>query len=274
MSSVQRDPDSTRERQYLLGEISEEERTEHERQYFASKDVLERVATVENDLIEQYLDDELTREERRRFESVYLSSPAHVRRVDMIRQLRRAAASNSARVADAAAHAPARPWRWKVPLAAAATAVLCIGTAVWLVRSNRSTPDSTTSASPPPSATATPATPRTTERVLAFSVSPVLTRSAGAARALTISDNTDVIRLELEGEPISSQIARVEIATVTGDQTWRERAVADPRPGVAARVDLQAMQLRPDDYIVTLYAQDAGGNERERYRYFLRVRAP
>jgi hypothetical protein len=42
---------------------------------------------------------------------------------------------------------------------------------------------------------------------------------------------------------------------------------------VIARFDVPASRLGTDDYIVVLFARDAGGVERERNRYVLRIRS-
>ena len=60
---------------YLIGELSETERTEIEASYFADKSILNRLVQVEEDLIDNYARGRLSPQVRERFERAYLSQP-------------------------------------------------------------------------------------------------------------------------------------------------------------------------------------------------------
>ena len=62
------------------------------------------------------------------------------------------------------------------------------------------------------------------------------------------------------------------VRTVAGETIWQgEARLIDLPAGAAARVDIPASVLRPDDYIVELRTGPAGA-DRESSRYVLRVR--
>jgi anti-sigma factor RsiW len=60
---------------YLLGELSELERSTLELQYFDDPQVFEQVLRSENELVDQYVRGNLSADTRRRFEQIYLTDP-------------------------------------------------------------------------------------------------------------------------------------------------------------------------------------------------------
>jgi hypothetical protein len=273
------DPESLPARRYLLGEANDEERMRVERQYFADAGALERMEAAEEELIEDYVADRLSSEQRAQFERAFLSVPHRRARVATIRALMRAASAD-ARVPADNRSAPARaqpPLLRRLSLAAAAILLIAAGT--WWVfgvsrgRPTAERPQVAESSAPAASAPAA----RSSPRVFAVSISPSATRSAGEAGGIAVPDGTDRVELRLEAEPGDARVerARAVVRTVTGDEIWRGPAAtpSDLPPGIAARVDLPAAQLRPDDYVITLFTATPSGVEREAYRYFLRVLA-
>src|SRR5690349_4876956 len=67
--------------EYLLMELSDEERSAFEQEYFADTARFERILQAETDLIDRYVRGRLTADERRRFEQVYLRHPRRLERV-------------------------------------------------------------------------------------------------------------------------------------------------------------------------------------------------
>ena len=61
-------------RKYLLGQLSESEKSELEEEYFVNNKVFQEIEMVEDDLIDDYLDQELDSEDRSSFEEFFLSS--------------------------------------------------------------------------------------------------------------------------------------------------------------------------------------------------------
>ncbi len=262
---MQSDQASVRARRYLLGEMSDEERTAVEREYFASADAIAAVSRAEEDLIEDYLENRLATDERRLFERDYLSTPQHRARVDVIRRLTVTASTQRVR--------SRQTWTW---LAAAAAAVLIVGL-LWVFTA-RTQPPVTVAQQPSPAQTPTPSqpVPSPSPRIVALSLSPAAVRSAQESPALVIPPNTDLAALTLEGETPAADLQRPRavVRTMTGDEVWRGDGTLVPATGAAARirVEIPSDRLKPDDYIVTLLGSNASGDERERERYFLRVR--
>jgi hypothetical protein len=143
---------------------------------------------------------------------------------------------------------------------------------------SRSQPGGTVAQQPPQSQTPIPSqpAPRPAPRVVALSLSPAAVRSAQDSQALVIPSNTDLAVITLEGETPASDLQRPHalVRTVTGDEVWRGDGTIVSGSGGAAnvRVEIPADRLKPDDYIVTLLGSSADGRDRERERYFLRVR--
>jgi hypothetical protein len=266
-------------RRYLLGEASDEECEAIEREYFKDESALSHVESEEEALVEDYLAGHLTVHERDLFEERYLASPVHRRRVEAIRRLSMSARGTWAPHAPKAARA--LPYQW---LALAAALILAVG-ALWVfspgtpTRSaqrsadNRSPEASAPARTPPEPSAAPPASP---PRVFGFSLPPIQTRGADNVPRLVIPAGTDVVTLQLEGASgrVRPDQMRVDIRTVTGQEVWQGSAAApaDLLSGLLAHADVPAAALPADDYIVTLFETGAGGSERERERYFLRVR--
>jgi hypothetical protein len=66
---------------YLLGELSESERSALEESYFTDPQVFEQVLKTESELVDGYVRDQLSSEVRQQFEQSYLQHPARRERV-------------------------------------------------------------------------------------------------------------------------------------------------------------------------------------------------
>jgi hypothetical protein len=110
-----------RYRQYLLGELPDEERDALEESYFTSDESLAELQDAEDELIDAYEAGALTPEDRVRFETRYLASTPGARRLWLERSLKRLA-----RDRPSAAWQPMRPARaaWLAWVAALAIAAL------------------------------------------------------------------------------------------------------------------------------------------------------
>lgn len=95
---------------YLLGEMSDAERAELEREYFEDAMLFEQLVQAENELVDAYARGQLPPETRGRFERHYLNHPARRERAEFAGALDAALARLDA--PPAAAPAPAEPlWR-------------------------------------------------------------------------------------------------------------------------------------------------------------------
>jgi anti-sigma-K factor RskA len=141
---------------YVLGTMSEEERSEVEDQSFADPEFFHELESVRDELIDDYLRVELPAEERELFEKNYLSLPHGCERVEFARalleRLDRRSQTDATAFTEGAEGATARagklPWRqswfrdltaWRAPVAAAAIVLLLVLSA-WLYLRNQPGP--------------------------------------------------------------------------------------------------------------------------------------
>jgi len=131
-------------RRYLLGQMSQEEATEFESEFFADDDLFEEMSSLENDLIDSFVRGELSERERRQFETGYITCQARRENVEFARQLlthieepQQAFSSAKLNVAQERSkrlHSFASYW---LPRLAFAIALIAIGATSWLIISNR-----------------------------------------------------------------------------------------------------------------------------------------
>jgi hypothetical protein len=284
-------------RRYLLGMSTAETRAAIEVEYFESPDALDRVCEEEDDLIDDYLSGRLALDEHNAFESHYLATANHRMRVEVSRRLRTAAATMAPEYSP---QSSAKRVRWLATMwspvwaASVGALVLVAAGAVWMIRSGSAPPavDISTSSTPgsgqaqtsrpdvpiPPklddtSPKAGSSTPPVQPIVVALSISPTTVRGSAAPATLTIPSNAEVVVLRLQGEvdeaPLNS--GRAVVRTVAGDEVWRGPAASGDEIGTLGRIEI-TMRLKPEDYIVELFARDPAGGEVERHQYFFRVR--
>ena len=169
---------------YLLGQLSEEERSWVEERFFEDEEYEEMLGTIENDLVDEYVRGRLAPAERERFETFFLSSARRKQKVKFasaLRQLESAPATGStapdkAHTAESLAPTETkrlpflRSWRailfapaFRYSMAALLVVVSVAG--LWLIfdrsrqRTQTAPPEQarTSDRQPPPSQTATPA---------------------------------------------------------------------------------------------------------------------
>jgi hypothetical protein len=261
-------------RRYVLGDASEDERDALEQAYFSDPAKLDDIESAEERLIEAYLAGELNLQERARFEREYLSLAHRRRRVETVRRLIRSASL--------ATPAPLPKPHWSLGyLAVAASLLLTVFAGWWIVASRSAVPATAPSAAPtsaaghpqPPSPQ--PAQPAAAPpRIIALALSPIHTRSEGETPSVAVPAGTDFVELTLQdGGGAPMQAAKAVLQTVGGLEVWRgDVEKQPPAPGVVAHVRIPAARLTTEDYIVTLFEEDARNVEHERYRYFFRVR--
>src|SRR5437773_5424980 len=127
-------------KQYLLGEISDEERDQIERRYLANKDFFDQLLAVEDDLVDEYVRGELSVSEREQFERKLLATPGQREKLRQARCLLESIRAHRMEQTRAKKRQPAKATRWisifgtkRIPAFAGAFVVLLlfIG-AVWL----------------------------------------------------------------------------------------------------------------------------------------------
>lgn len=75
-------------RQYLLGNLPEDEQERLELQFFTDGELLTNVEIAETELIEDYLDETLSAPELQQFEKLFLNSPERAKQILFLTQLR------------------------------------------------------------------------------------------------------------------------------------------------------------------------------------------
>jgi hypothetical protein len=261
--------DSSAIRRYLLGSAGEDERAALEQRFFEDRDALDQMEAGEDDLIESYLARRLDHGDRQRFETHYLASGPRRVRVETIRRLQ--AATNDVASVRTPARRAVRPLAYW--LGAAAVVTIAIG-GWWVPRSRPGVPLAISSSERQKHSG--PTDEKRAVRVFAFSLSPASVRGLDERTSLVIPPGTEVVAIDLDAEGAGQRPiqARATIRTVDGRDVWEESAsVANNLPAaVAARLEVPADRLPPDDYIVTLVSLEGSRVVAEVGRYYLRVR--
>src|SRR5262249_2985795 len=81
--------DESSMKQYLLGQLSEEDSLRLEQQLMTSDETYQQLSLTEDDLIDDYVGDALSQEEREKFEGLFLSTPDRRQEVKFASALRR-----------------------------------------------------------------------------------------------------------------------------------------------------------------------------------------
>src|SRR5215216_219944 len=118
------DKDQTLIRRYLLGEVTDRERDQVERQLMTDRQYLDHILRMEESLIDEYVRGALGSEERWPFETYFLSAPERRDKLEFAESLNRyiaeAGAWKSADVADADSEAAGprnvRLWPGRIPV--------------------------------------------------------------------------------------------------------------------------------------------------------------
>jgi len=239
---------------YLLGELNDGEHAELEDAYFSDDAFFEHLAAVETELIDSYVQGELSPEMRARFERRHLNSPQQLVRINFARRMLRERRGTSVETMDRTAW-----WRkhgllpnLRRPIFAVPVAVIAILVAVSAILWYRAEPADTGKAHLE--------APRQDEPVsesgiVALSLMPGLTRSAGQGAVLTISPSDIRVRFTIEHEGEAFPAYRVVIRTPEGHEAWRESGLKPMEPGARKIVATVASErLPPADYILTLSA--------------------
>jgi hypothetical protein len=261
--------------QYLLGQLSEQEQTELERQYMMDDALFEELLAVEDELRDTYVRGELSRADRQAFEERLLTLPHQKEKEKFARTLRQYLVQ-AGTPAGPMAHLVAK---WKsllrifaaqprtvlIPALSLTLVVLVVGS-WWLVlrniQSSRNAPTtaSTASGSPgqapkPQPQTSIPA-PEPGARTVAFVLTPGLIRGGvEESRPLVIPAGVSRVRLEARVD-VGGDYSNFEavLQTAENKRIWSERNLnAQTFPGgKIVFLDLSSSLLPPGDYILTL----------------------
>ncbi len=296
---------------YLLGQSSETEQTQIERDYFDNDEFYERLEAVEDELIDAYVRDGLRADEREQFEKHFLRDAERRERVEFAREWRTFVSRAPGAAQPKAERARRAGWfevlpigkrAALIPLAAAALLALGAWLAVQTVRLNRqlerlSTERAALEKTEQQLQQQVVAERRRNEQLLAelesernnredrsapttslpvivsFILSPGLPRDAGDARRLVIPPEATQVRLWVTFKIGEYQSFRAELQTVEGRVIRSQRGLtAHPRgEEKMAQMTIPARRLKDDDYILILKGVAPTGELSDVSEYSFRV---
>lgn len=281
-------------KQYLLGQLSDDEQARIEQRVFANDDSHEKLLAFEEDLIDAYVGGELSAEDRAKFEAHFLSSDRRVQKVATARAL---AAGIEAVAREAVHRLEGQPRRIGWLIAAAGLAIITVG---WFAFRGDRAPSSSQPIGPstatvqtpqpsvPPSTTADQSVKSTPETTAPSSKSPssstppavvALTLVPGASRDITggtrlvIPTNTDSVLVDVRFEPADYRSYTAVLRTVN-DRVVRTDVNLQPKAiGNQMSVTLRwpAARLDLDDYLLTLSGVRPTGEREEIADYYFRI---
>ena len=146
----QQSEDESGLRRYLLGELTQEERSEVEERLFLNSDYFQQLQAEEDDLLDDYIYEELSITDRENFEKYFLSAPGRREDIKIARALKRYISTEAEPVPSTLASVPAaiaqppaastfaflpslRNFSALARLALAAAAVIILAIGIWLV---------------------------------------------------------------------------------------------------------------------------------------------
>jgi anti-sigma factor RsiW len=297
----QNTPDAARLRKYLLAELDPVEQARIEDMYFRDDEAFEQLGIAEDELIDAYVAGDLSPHERAAFDNRYLTTPTRRERVAFARAMhdvsrRRAADLVESDVSSAPLMTRLRQ-RFSTPAmrwAAAAAALVLVGTTVWLTIDRARLSGMVTSLERERLETASQVERLSTaleqerrradtleQRPKAFTpaiatllLKPGATRSAGASNDVQLPPDAALLRLTLALEQNTHPRYRAVLTTADGDEVWAQHGLTArvTAQDVTLNVDLPASVLSNRDYIVTV--SGVGGNRQieELADYAFRVR--
>lgn len=251
-------------RRYLLGEVSEEERSRWEEQLFTDDESFHQTVTAEYDLVDEYVRGELSQEDRQRFEDRLLRTTAQRDRVRLAEAVRAELPS----AGDALA-TQERSGTWWVGLAAAIS--LLVG-GLWLVgvrgRSDGSqggqVEDRQQPAAPQVESGSQVPSPSLPTAVF-MTLLPGRTRSPGEQKPLGITNGVTTVQLQLNLEQDEYPRYDASLETPQGRTIWREAGVTSAQTASgrkAVTLAVPARFLGSGDYVIRLTGITAkGGRE-------------
>jgi anti-sigma-K factor RskA len=131
-------------RQYLLGQLSEDQQQEIEKRLMVEDDFFEELETSEGQLADDYVDGNLSETDRHRFDEHYLTTPERQQDVQFARVLKRYVNAHPVQRGPRAHQAWWRPWEspsLSLRIAAGVAAVTIIGLALWFAIPRTSSPE-------------------------------------------------------------------------------------------------------------------------------------
>lgn len=269
-------------RQYLLGELDEQQREQLEQRVITNPDYKEQVLITEEELLEDFVNGSLPPRELELVRQKYSSSPSLSRKVEIARTLNKYA---SAHPILSQRSVPQRTWATSLlefftgrnrfrQLSLAVLALFVVGGAVlayWLLsRESRATYAALIQLNGPESQIL-PAD----DSVAAISLSPLLLRGSGETRTITITQQTRMVQLRLPDSSAGRATAfRALLKNVAGTEIFnlddlRTRQL-DQSPVLVLQIPVE--MLKYDDYQLEISEKKPDGSYENPRTYFFSVR--
>lgn len=272
---------------FMLGELSEEEKTALETKFFSDDQFFHELIEIESDLVDAYVREEMTPSERGRFEAALELFPARREKVEFARALQRVLTRPVVRDVPA--------WRRMLPLAAAVL-LFAVG-AAWFAFESARLRDERVSleaqratlaenvkrltrqtdeqrARVAELAAQLETQRRTAEamiqpvngagsalRVASFVLAAGMLRDGSGSNTFEVPEQADAIALEVSLEIAEYKTYRAAIQKPSGETLLTQRSLR-PRKGKSGglvTVLLSPGDLPPGDYILVLGGEKAGG---------------
>jgi hypothetical protein len=280
-------------RRFLLGGLSEPERTSFEQSLFTDSELEERVHLAELELSDDYAADRLSQPEREMFAAGFLLTADRQQQLDVSKTLQWKLSGHSSPGVQKsiwnslinAFNLRAHPWRYAF---AALILMLLLGTVLLVKKEGsriavfRSTPKP---AVPKPTGTSVPqsmhhppnsAAPSHTEQ------SPALPLHEGLTPSVVLNSNTplnsspvirtsgDVVTVELRLDQPLGNFYDVNVMTMAGESVFVENAIKRTEAETLG-FDVPASALEPGDFQIALTRAD-GESKQNAGTYYFRVR--
>jgi hypothetical protein len=298
--------EAERARRYLLGELSQNERTRLDAQFERDAEARALVEQVEEALIADYVSDRLDARSRGGFERDYLANARNREKVEIARRLGLGAGgaapvrrrSQAFRVGGWLALVAAvllNVWLLnyakqrgqQLPAPGSSSFLASGGSASTGPTLSTSATSSAPSSSSGPSFSTSPSRPASSgssgvrtsapgQRIVPWSLAPIEIRAVTATTTLALPAEAEILALSLQGDASASAplgTAQVRVETANGREIWRGDALSARvrRDGVLAYVEIPTARLGVvGDLTVILFVTSARG-EQSRARYLLRV---
>ncbi|HZH31539.1 MAG TPA: hypothetical protein VEY11_12320 [Pyrinomonadaceae bacterium] len=245
-------------RSYLLGELDPDARRHLEETLMVNEEYYQEVLIAEDELIDRYLSGALDENERERFLRHFLITPGRRQKLEFARTFHTYVTNHAPQPSTAGSgrrEQPARAARLfpfsrghnsalRSAFALALLLLLVLGGSWAFWKSLQQ---------PAPSSEAR-------RNVLAVSLSPVLTRSAGEIRAIVIKPGVNTVRLELEPAISGRGSYRARLLTDEGAEVYNANALAPGGDGSIV-IELPAELLPAGDYRLKLEGGEGGATE-------------
>jgi hypothetical protein len=273
----------TRQVNYLLGNLSEEEQVQVEDRALADADYLSALEATEADLIDAYVRGELSQADRRNFELRFLTSPERRRKIEFARALDTLTSQSTSEESPSAGRSSFMSafWRWNpMALAAGMAVLICIAGGAWLASENATIRSRVTAleaerrsfdtreqtlrqqlgeeqarAAALAAQNRQPAEPARAPLVASLVLVPGLSRAEARVERLVLSPSAQIARIEIQLEPRDDYPRfRAELRTRRGDEVLSRSNLVRQKsgPGFVISLDVPASALAAGDYELAL----------------------